>query len=111
MKNYYDLLKVLAILLVVVGHIAILYRGESFGLAENLWLTFLCTAIYLFHMPLFIALSGAIFQIGLDKGKYLLFIPFVENKIIRIGIPFLAVGALFLAPSLYYLKMSNGGGD
>lgn len=35
MKNYYDLLKVFAILLVVFGHITILYRGESFGLAEN----------------------------------------------------------------------------
>lgn len=109
MKNSYDLLKVFAILLVVIGHITILYRGESFGLAGNIWLTFLCTAIYLFHMPLFIALSGAIFQIGLNKGKYILFFPFLKNKILRIGIPFLAVGSLFLAPSLYFFKMSHGG--
>lgn len=109
MKNSYDLLKVFAILLVVIGHITILYRGTSFGLAENRYLTFLCTAIYLFHMPLFIALSGAIFQVGLDRGKYSLFYPFLENKLLRIGIPFLAVGSLFLAPSLYFLKMSHGG--
>lgn len=83
MKNSYDLLKVFAILLVVIGHITILYRGESFGLAGNIWLTFLCTAICLFHMPLFIALSGAIFQIGLNKGKYILFLPFLKNKICK----------------------------
>lgn len=53
-------------------------------------------------MPLFIALSGAIFQIGLNKGKYILFLPFLKNKILRIGIPFLAVGSLFLAPLLYF---------
>lgn len=111
MKNSYDLLKVFAILLVVIGHITILYRGTCFGLAENRYLTFLCTAIYLFHMPLFIALSGAIFQVGLDRGKYSLFYPFLENKLLRIGIPFLAVGSLFLAPSLYFLKMSHGGGE
>ena len=110
MKNYYDPLKVFAILLVVTGHITILYDGQSFGLEENRMLSIFCSAIYLFHMPLFIALSGAIYQIGVEKGKYYEFIPFLKNKLQRIGIPFLAVGGLFLAPTLVWLGMSNKGG-
>lgn len=110
MKNYYDLLKVFAIFLVVVGHIAILYGGKSFGLLENRFLTVLCSIIYLFHMPLFFSLSGAVYQIGLDRGKYSSFSQFLKNKILRLVIPFLFVGALFLALTLYYLKMTNGGG-
>lgn len=110
MKNYYDFLKVFAILLVVIGHITILYNGQSFGLAENRMLSVICSAIYLFHMPLFIALSGAIYQIGVEKGKYYEFIPFLKNKLQRIGVPFLTVGGLFLAPTLVWLGMLNKGG-
>lgn len=108
MKNYYDVLKVFAILLVVIGHITILYGGGYYGLEENRLLTTVCTAIYLFHMPLFITLSGAIFQIGIERGKYAELIPFVHNKLLRIGVPFLTVGSLFLAPTLFLLDKEPG---
>lgn len=102
MKNEYDLLKVFAILLVVLGHITILYGGGSF-LPYNSILTKLTKAIYLFHMPLFVALSGAIYSIGCERGKYSSFIPFAHNKVNRILLPFFFVAVLFLAPTLVAL--------
>lgn len=89
MKNEYDILKVFAILLVVLGHITILYNGGGFGyLPSNGALNTLTFIIYLFHMPLFIALSGAIYQLGCNKGKYGEFQPFLKNKLLRILLPF-----------------------
>lgn len=108
MRNHYDLLKIFAIFLVIIGHITILYGGNSFTLAENRVLTLICSIIYLFHMPLFIALSGSIYQISIEKGKYTKFSHFLKNKIFRICIPFITVGSLFLAPTLTFLKMTNG---
>lgn len=106
MKNEYDFLKILAILLVVLGHITILYVKGSFDyLVSNKWLELLTSGIYIFHMPLFIAISGAIYQYGKNNGKYESFLPFLKNKILRLILPFLFVGALFLAPSLIELGL------
>lgn len=101
MRNEYDLLKVFAILLVVLGHISILYSGDS--LPYNSVLTVLTKLIYLFHMPLFVALSGSIYSIGCERGKYNRFIPFVHNKVNRILLPFFFVAVIFLAPTLVVL--------
>ena len=108
MKNEYDLLKVFAILLVVIGHITILYGGGSFGyLPANNVLTGITSAVYLFHMPLFVALSGAIFCLGCDHGKYSRFCPFLRNKVLRLIVPFIMTGIFFLAPALIFLHMTE----
>lgn len=102
MKNEYDLLKVFAIILVVIGHITILYtgRGAVAGLPEIALCRTITDAIYLFHMPLFISLSGAIFAYGIDHGKYKELIPFLQNKTKRILVPFLFIAVFALMPTL-----------
>ena len=55
-------------------------------------------AIYSFHMPLFMALSGALFS----RSKTRDFLPFVKNKAQRLLLPF-AVVALFVSVPLKYL--------
>ena len=109
MKNEYDLLKVFAILLVVLGHITILYSGDGSldYLPQNKITNIITSAIYIFHMPLFVSLSGAIYSIGYENGKYLHFIPFINNKIKRLIVPFIFVGVFFLAPTLVIFKMTN----
>lgn len=58
-RNEWDVLKCLATLLVVIGHIVILYKqGGSFPAMENRYLAMLADVIYLFHMPLFVTISG-----------------------------------------------------
>lgn len=104
MKNEYDHLKVMAILLVVVGHITNRYHGAT---SEEVLMHYATTGIYLFHMPLFIALSGAIYSIGIEKGKYSEFAPFAWNKVKRLLIPFLG-GGIFLAPVLFLTNFTEG---
>lgn len=100
-KNEYDLLKTLAVLLVILGHITIIYK-DSYEVLE-----ILTTIIYIFHMPLFIALSGAIYQLGRNNNKYTQFFPFLKNKLRRILLPFLIVSIMFLTPSLVMLGMCD----
>lgn len=95
MKNKYDLLKAIAILLVVLGHVTNHYMNALPTKA-------LTIAIYLFHMSLFVAISGAVFQMGLDKGKYREFLPFVATKAKRLIVPFCATALLVLAPTIVF---------
>lgn len=92
MKNKLDLLKVFAILCVVVGHVTNHYEVH--------WAKLITFAIYVFHMPLFIAVSGAVFKIGCDKGKYTEFFPFILNKFKRLLIPFFFAAMIVVAPTL-----------
>lgn len=107
MKNYLDLIKSINILLVVLGHILVLYNGRSFGLPENQILLAVNKGLLIFRMPLYIALSGAIFELCIERGKYRDFIPFLKNKILRICLPFLVVSVLFLSPTLFFLGISQ----
>lgn len=93
MKNKYDLLKAIAILLVVLGHVTNHYM-------DALLTKVITTGIYLFHMSLFVAISGAVFQMGLDKGKYREFLPFTATKAKRLIVPFCATALLVLAPTI-----------
>ena len=108
-RNEFDTLKVLAIILVVIGHITVLYtpQGAFDDIQVNSTMSFLTNGIYLFHMPLFIALSGAIFMLSANKGKYNSFRPFIINKTKRIIIPYLFIGTCCLLPTLMFLYDIN----
>ena len=101
MKNEYDILTVFAIMLVVLGHIT-----NHYHTAPVSWVT---SVIYTFHMPLFIAISGAIYAIGCEHGKYREFAPFLINKFRRLLVPFLSVGLFVLVPTLVLCGISGGG--
>ena len=51
-------------------------------------------------MPLFISVSGVVFKIGCDNGKYKEFMPFVLNKFRRLMIPFVVSAVVLVAPTL-----------
>lgn len=101
MKNGYDLLKVIAILLVVIGHTTNHYTDGFSSLVTK--------GIYLFHMPLFIAISGAVYELGCRKGKYGEFMPFFVNKVLRLLVPFAFTAICVLAPILYFLGRTGCG--
>ena len=101
MKNGYDLLKVIAILLVVIGHTTNHYTDGFSSLVTK--------GIYLFHMPLFIAISGAVYELGCQKGKYSEFVPFFKNKVMRLLVPFAFTAICVLAPILYFLGNTGQG--
>ena len=101
MKNKYDFIKAMTILLVVLGHVTNHYNAMP---AKVVTIT-----IYLFHMSLFVAVSGALYRLGCEHGKYAIFLPFVTTKAKRLLMPFCATAILVLAPTLVFCRMSNLG--
>lgn len=102
--NEYDVLKAMAIILVVIGHATILYSPtkhpeQDVGVAQ-----LITKAIYMFHMPLFMALSGAVYAIGRARGKYAEFMPFALNKSRRLIVPYICMGLFVLLPVICWLR-------
>lgn len=79
---YITLAKAIGIILVVCGHFTSrIYQPEWFDELHNL--------IYTFHMPLFMALSGFLFQHSMDRQKgRISYLPFVRKKFMRLMIPY-----------------------
>lgn len=102
----YDIIRVLALLLVVVGHCDFI---KSHGvdvsniISENL-ITYemfednVRAWIYSFHMPLFIMMSGAMYAIV--RSKYTNF-EYIKNRFKRLIVPYLVCGTLFAFPIKY----------
>ena len=103
-------------ILVVLGHctyykISTLYGGINYeilmqnaGTADTVihkLASMLTTAIYSFHMPLFMALSGAVFSLSVNHGKYKGFVKFLKNKMHRLLLPFVLVTLLVSFPLKY----------
>lgn len=106
--NEWDFLKCTATLLVVIGHITILYKqGGSFPQLENKYLSQITDIIYLFHMPLFMAISGSIYAIGRQNGKYKDLKLFISNKSKRLLVPYYFTAIIFLFPTIIFLHMHN----
>lgn len=57
---YFDLVRLFAVLLVVIGHVVSQYDLRGYNAPINIW-------IYSFHMPLFMFLSGFFFNHSLKK--------------------------------------------
>jgi acyltransferase len=90
-ENNIDYLKGILIILVVAGHIIL-------GTLEN---SFLRHMIYSFHMPLFIAISGFLFN--LELHKVISFLGILRKYFLRIILPW--VEAIFLF--LFFSVLSN----
>ena len=101
--NEYDVLKAFAIILVVIGHVTILFTPTSHPQDDTRIAQAITFGIYLFHMPLFMAISGAVYQLSKRKPLYNEFWPFVKNKLKRIIIPYYLVGLLALLPVMVYI--------
>ena len=104
-------------ILVVLGHctyyqIATSYGGAYYqdlmseaGVRDTMIhhaASMLTHVIYTFHMPLFMALSGAVFSVQIGQGKYGELGRFVKNKCKRLLVPFF-VTALFVSIPLKYI--------
>lgn len=107
--SVYDWVRLWAMILVVVGHSAYtaiegIYGGVSYALPANLSPVYnsfplaLCRQmsvwVYTFHMPLFFALSGAVYSLK-KMGN---FDSIFKSKFIRLMIPYFVYGWLFMLP-------------
>lgn len=105
----YDILRVVATILVVIGHCTYFKISTPYGGCDYSYLfgdtsfifkliNKLTEFIYIFHMPLFIALSGALFEKSLIKGHYPSFKRIVNKKAKNLLVPFIVVTLLYSTP-------------
>ena len=91
-----DLAKGLGILLVVVGHLAA--KSQPSG---NVWFTLLQTALYQFHMPFFMYLSGYVcFLSGAALTRPASWTKLLHRRTTRLLVPFVVFGLALILGKL-----------
>ena len=107
--NCFNVLKVLATLLVVIAHVTVMYSSlySAYEMPENMILDWISVFIYSFHMPLFLFISGSIFKICIAGGKYKSIKDFVILKFKRLMIPYLFIGISYVTPVMLLLKLTD----
>lgn len=108
--EWIDTLKVLTMILVIMGHCTYYTIQTSFGGVEHVpgngeysfmsrLLVFASMIIYKFHMPLFMAVSGAVFS--WTMGKFDTLSQLLNKKAKRLLLPFLLVTTFISVPLKY----------
>lgn len=109
----YDRIRILATLLVIIGHFTSLSMNEDnlFGALSvrgDLWmpkaLELVRQFVYTFHMPLFVMLSGALFACS----KTTLNKKFIVHRAKRLLLPFLIVVAFVMVPVRFLIDYYPG---
>ena len=102
-----DNLRAIAILFVVFGHSIILYQNDWTLFATQRKVPFLNIVkemIDVIQMPLFISLSGYLFNYSCPKTSLT---ELVKKKVLRLGIPYLCIGIGWMLPIRLITKYSG----
>ena len=115
----YDMLKFLAIILVVLSHSTYYKITSNFGEFDFGGIDYqylirddkvriiykvldkLKQILYYFHMPMFMALSGALFSLQAKKDRWVSFQQLFKNKFRRLILPFLIFTVFYTVPVKY----------
>lgn len=102
--NTLDVMKVMCALFVVIGHVVSVYTPFSYvKMPVNGVLMWVWKLIYSFHMPTFVAISGALFFSLKKRGKYNNKSQFVFNKVHRLLCPYFFLAFLMVIPIMHYI--------
>ena len=102
--NILDVMKITCALLVVIGHVVSVYTPYSYiQMPTNRVLLGIWKVIYSFHMPAFVAISGALFFSLKQKGKYNNKMQFMRNKIHRLLLPYICLTIFMVIPIMCYI--------
>lgn len=104
MKNrdsYFDVVKGVAILLVIIGHSIQCGNGEAFFTNNLFYNNILYKVIYSFHMPLFMLISGYFFYFSNNKYNT---IHLIGNKVRTILIPIISFSFLYFLLTKFSLS-------
>lgn len=112
MSKQYDIIKVFATILVVVGHATRMYTGKGLVIPSNSSsaLEVITNIIYSFHMPLYMCVTGMVYGMCIDDfGKYNDTLPFIGNKARRLLIPYIFFAFFYVAPvmTLFHFTSSS----
>ncbi len=115
----YDALRIIVTILVVLSHsgyyvIRSDYGGCDYGeLASDRGIVYssfmiIANMLYCFHMPLFMALSGALYHVTINKRGRCTWKNIISTKFLRLMVPFLAVSLLYSIPIKYVSQYFSG---
>lgn len=109
-RLYLDRLRVLAIILVIIGHATRMFtvNGVYYGTLTSIrFFEHITIIIYSFHMPLFMMLSGYVYGICTCKGGYYnTLVPFFWKKSRRLLMPYYFWGLFYVAPVMVLLSIT-----
>lgn len=103
--NEYDFLKSICVILVLIGHVCSMYNESPTAVVlyeVNGRIELIRKIIYevIQHMPVFFAISGAIYQIQISRGKYLDQWSFFVGKFKRLMIPYIVFAIFIVFPTM-----------
>lgn len=108
-NDVYTTMKFITLFLVVFSHCTQMYSGTGVfdfpATADQKWIT---DFLYVFHMPVFMFASGAIYKKCIQAGKYQSFPKFVSNKALRLLVPYVLIGLLCVSPTVTMLGLWDG---
>lgn len=101
-----DYLKVFACILVVIGHLIQSLQKSSIDNYDNIT-SFINWFIYLFHMPLFFAVSGYLYEMNKKQFSWKQYKNFVIKKIINLGVPYIVFYLLYVIINMIFASSVN----
>lgn len=104
-------MRVIAMILVVFAHVTRMYTVNAAipqGVT-NSFITALTEWIYTFHMPAFVAISGAVYYfVKRERKAYNNTLIFIKNKATRLLIPYIFFAIVVVLPTLWYCNLIEG---
>ena len=104
--EWIDYLKVFACILVVIGHLIQSLQKSNIDNYENIT-SFINWFIYLFHMPLFFAVSGYLYEMNKKQFSWKQYKNFVIKKIINFGVPYIVFYLIYVIINMVFASSVN----
>lgn len=112
--NYIDLMKTMAMFMVIVAHCALFYSGNQFWLIkaekESIVFRWISNFLLVSVVPVFVFAAGFLLQVSLQKKKSSL-VELIRKKAVRLLIPYFAYGILWLVPTYTFFDIPSFGRD
>ncbi|NSB16553.1 acyltransferase family protein [Clostridium beijerinckii] len=99
--NNLKYLKLIALMLVVLGHSTDIYKGDWVltSLHESIFYKWISLYVNSIHMQIFVFVSGAVYAYcRIEKKHYRSYVELLKSKLKRLIIPYIFIGALFMIP-------------
>lgn len=101
-----DYTKMFACILVVIGHLLQGLNKANIEWNENLY-KYIDTFIYIFHMPLFMCLSGYLYKKYTAINSWKEYFTFLKKKLINLGIPYIVFYLAYVFINMIFSSSVN----
>lgn len=101
-----DYTKMFACILVVIGHLLQGLNKANIQWNETLY-SYINTFIYVFHMPLFMCLSGYLYKKYTKINSWGEYFAFLKKKLINLGIPYLVFYLAYVLINMLFSSSVN----